>query len=101
MARVLESTTRATSSKHNEYGKGSEKGQEKGKKGKGKRQGKHEKPAPNSSFQGYCRSCGKWGHKASECWQGYAQAVEFFCEFSQQLLFKRSMMRTNQDGSSA
>ena len=51
--------------KNNEYGKGSE-----GKKGK------DEKPAPNSSFQGHCRSCGKWGHKASECWQGYVQAVE-------------------------
>ena len=46
------------------------------KKGKGKGQGKDEKPAPNSSFQGYCRSCGKWRHKASDCWQGYVQAVE-------------------------
>ena len=63
-------------SKNNEYGKGSEKGKEKRKKGKGIGQGKDEKPAPNSSFQGYCRSCGKWGHKASECWQGYVQAVE-------------------------
>ena len=63
-------------SKNNEYGKGYEKGKERGKKGKGKGQGKDEKPAPNSSFQGYCRSCGKWGHKASECWQGYVQAVE-------------------------
>ena len=63
-------------SKKNDYGKGSEKGQERGKKGKGKGQGKDEKPTPNSSFQGYCRSCGKCGHKASECWQGYEQAVE-------------------------
>ena len=54
-------------SKNNDYGKGSEKGKERGKKCKGKGQGKDEKPAPNSSFQGYCRSCGKWGHKASEC----------------------------------
>ena len=53
--------------KNNDYGKGSEKGKERGKKGKGKGQGKNEKPAPNSSFQGYCRSCGKWRHKASEC----------------------------------
>ena len=53
--------------KNNEYGKGSEKGEG---------QGKDEKPAPNSSLQGYCMSCGKWGHKASECWQGYVQAVE-------------------------
>ena len=63
-------------SKNNDHGKGSEKGKERGKKGKGKGQGKDEKPAPNSSFQGYCRSCGKWRHKASECWQGYVQAVE-------------------------
>ena len=56
-------------STNNDYGKGNE-------KGKGKGQGKDEKPAPNSSFQGYCRSCGTWGHKASECWQGYVQAVE-------------------------
>ena len=47
-------------SKNNEYCKKSEKGTEKGKKGKGIGQGKDEKPAPNSSFQGYCRSCGKW-----------------------------------------
>ena len=53
-------------SKNNEYGKGHEKGKDKGKKGKGKGQGKNERPAPNSSFQGYCRSCGKWEHKASE-----------------------------------
>ena len=63
-------------SKRNDYSKGSEKGRERGKKGKGKGQGKDEKPAANSSFQGYCRTCGKWGHKTSECWQGYVQAVE-------------------------
>ena len=63
-------------SKSNNYGKGSEKGKEKGKTGKGKGHGKGEKPAPNSSFQGYCRSCGKWWHKASECWQGCVQAVK-------------------------
>ena len=44
-------------SKNNDYGKGNENGKERGKKGEG--QGKDEKPAPNSSFQGYCRSCGK------------------------------------------
>ena len=77
MGKVWESTTKATStSKNNDYGKGNEKGKERGKKGKGKAQGKDEKPAPNSSFQRYCRSCGKWGHEASECWQGYVQAVE-------------------------
>ena len=63
-------------SKNNEYGHGSKKGKDKGKKGEGKGQGKDEKPAPNSSFQGYYRSCGKWVHKASECWQGYVQALE-------------------------
>ena len=63
-------------SKNNENGKGNEKGKERGKKGKGKGQGTDEKPAPNSSFQGYCRSCGKWEHKATECWQGYVQALE-------------------------
>ena len=61
-------------SKNNEYG--NEKGKEQGKEGEGKGQSKDEKPAPNSSFQGYCRSCGKWMHKASESWQGYVQAVE-------------------------
>ena len=63
-------------SKRNDYGKGSEKGREKGKKDKGKGQGKDEKPAANSSFQDYYRTCEKWRHKASECWQGYVQAVE-------------------------
>ena len=47
-------------SKNNDCGKGSEKGKEREKKSKGKGQGKDEKPAPNSSCQGYCRSCGKW-----------------------------------------
>ena len=54
----------------------SREGQGKREKGKGKGQGMDEKPAPNSSFQGYCRSCGKWVHKASECWQGFVQPVE-------------------------
>ena len=48
-------------SKNNDYGKGSEEGKERGKKGKGKGKGKEEMTAPNSSFQGCCRSCGKWG----------------------------------------
>ena len=47
-------------SKNNDYGNGSEKGKERGNKGKRKGQGKDEKPAPNSSFKGYCRSCGQW-----------------------------------------
>ena len=77
LAKVWESTTKSNEhSKNNDYGKGSEKGRDRGKKGKGKGQGKDEKPAANSSFQGYCRTCGKRRHKASECWQGYVQAVE-------------------------
>ena len=44
--------------KNNEYGKSFEKSKDKGKKGKGKGQGMDERPAPNSSFQGYCKSCG-------------------------------------------
>ena len=77
MARVLESTTRATSTaKTTNTAKALKKEKKEGKKGKGKGQGKDEKPTPNSSFQGYCRSCGKWEHNASECWQGYVQAVE-------------------------
>ena len=47
--------------KNNEYGKGHENVKKKFKKGKGKGQGKDERPAPNSSFQGSCRSCGEWG----------------------------------------
>ena len=50
-----------------------EKKEERKAKEKHKEKKKDEKPAPNSSFQGYCRSCGKWGHEASECWQGYVQ----------------------------
>ena len=104
-------------SKRNDYSKGSEKGRERGKKGKRKGQGKDEKPAANSSFQGYCRTCGKWGLKASECWQGYVQALEEVPSSSassmapiqqphlrlqrQQRLFKNSMMSRDQDGSSA
>ena len=77
MAKVWESTTEATSTaKTNDYGKGNETGKERATTGKGKGQGKDEKSAPNSSSQGYCRSCGKWRHIASECWQGYVQAVE-------------------------
>ena len=48
-------------SKNDEYGKGHERGKDKGKTGKGNGQGKDERPARNSSCQGYYRSCGKWG----------------------------------------
>ena len=62
--------------KSNEYGKDYEKGKDKGKKGKGLGPGKEERPAPNSSFAGHCRSRGKWCHTASECWPGHLQGVE-------------------------
>ena len=58
-------------SKRNDYSKDSEKGRErerKERKAKEKDKDKDEKPAANFNFQGYCRTCGKWGHKTSECW---------------------------------
>ena len=104
-------------SKNNEYGKGNEKGKERGKKGKGKGQGKDEKPAPNSSFQGYCRSCGKWGTRRVSVGKGTCKPWRKFRVLQrvqwrrvqrphlqlrrQQRLFKSSMMSRNQDGSSA
>ena len=88
-------------SKNNEYGKGSEKGKEKGKKGKGKGQGKDEKPAPNSSFQGYCRSCG--GTSRASVGKVTCKPRRKFRVLPrvQWRRFKRSMMRMNQNGSSA
>ena len=57
--------------------KGKGKGKEKGKgkaDGKGKDKGKE---AKTPRFEGYCRSCGKWGHRASDCWaKAEVQAVE-------------------------
>ena len=69
LAKIWESTTKNNEhSKRNDYSKGSEKGRErKERKAKEKDKDKDEKPAANSNFQGYCRTCGKWGHKASEC----------------------------------
>ena len=60
----------------NEHGKSHDKGKDKGKKGKGKGPDKEEKLAPHSSFASHYRSCGRWGHWASECWQGYVQGAE-------------------------
>ena len=77
LAKKLESMTKVMSTARGTIAaKAVRKEETEEKKGKGKGQGKDEKPAANSSFQGYCRTCGKWGHKASECWQGYVQAVE-------------------------
>ena len=62
LAKVWESTTKAMSTaKITITAEAVRKEKEKrGKKGKGKGQGKYEKPAPNSSFEGFCRTCGKW-----------------------------------------
>ena len=54
-------------------GKGKEKsGKDKkgGKKGKGSHSGKGygETTTEHSKFDGECRNCGKYGHKASDCW---------------------------------
>eukprot|EP00971_Amphidinium_carterae_P153460 3042423-Amphidinium_carterae.1 len=52
-------------------GKGKQKGKEKGKeKGAGKSKGKEkEKEKP---FQGYCGTCGRWGHKSAACYYNSA-----------------------------
>ena len=60
-------------------GDGKSKGEHKGKvksdgkwsKGhdKGKSKTHEQKPTATSSFQGYCRGCGRWGHKHTECWR--------------------------------
>ena len=76
----------------NQYGKSGKDDKGKGKFGKGKyKQGKDTKggnksgdvsmkgtyyKAPaNSQFQGECSHCGKWGHKASECWRKQVAGV--------------------------
>ena len=54
----------------------SRKGKGKGKSGKGKKKGKEshsgkgygETTTEHSRFQGECRNCGKYGHKAADCW---------------------------------
>ena len=51
-------------------GQGKSKNKEKGKsksKGKGKDKPKSEK------LEGWCNNCGKWGHKAANCWHGKKQ----------------------------
>ena len=50
------------------YGKGKDKGK-KGKKGKyGKAQQQHQPKGGGAKFDGWCNSCGKYGHKAADCW---------------------------------
>ena len=49
--------------------KGHSKGKGKGKKGKNGKGGGDGRAPANSQFQGECRNCGKWGHRASECWR--------------------------------
>ena len=96
-------------SKNNEYGKGSEKGKEKQRKRTSTR--KNEKPAPNSSFPGLLQvtwQVGAQGERVlARLRASRGGSSGFFREFSgawcseQQRLFKKSMMRMNQDGSSA
>ena len=54
--------------KSHEYRNSYEKRQGQKKKGQDKGQGKEERPPPNSHFASHCRSCGKWRHRANECW---------------------------------
>ena len=63
-------------SKRNDYSKGSEKGRERGKKGKGKGQGKTRNQLQIPVSKATAEHVENVGHKASECWQGYVQAVE-------------------------
>ena len=57
----------------------SQKGKDKGKSGKGKKGGKKgeeshsgkgygETTTEHSRFEGQCRNCGQYGHKAADCW---------------------------------
>ena len=52
-------------------GKGKGKGKPDG-KGKGKAKGK----GKSSWFEGYCNICGKYGHKASDCWHKDKNAMQ-------------------------
>jgi hypothetical protein len=62
------------------FGKGQFKGKDNkgGKNGdanmKGNNNSYYKSPA-NSQFQGECSHCGKWGHKASECWRKQVAGV--------------------------
>ena len=77
LAKILESTTKVTNTARGTIAaKAVRKEEKEERKAKEKDKEKTRNQLPNSSFQCYCRTCGKWGHKASECWQGYVQAVE-------------------------
>ena len=64
-------------------GKGKRKGKyeshgdgDKGKKcKKGKQTKNAEKPKNHDKFDGYCGSCGKWGHKQKDCWNKKSHQV--------------------------
>ena len=101
--------------KNNDYGKGNEKGKERGKTGKGKAQGKDEKPAPvSNATAGHVASGGtrrvSVGKVTCKPWRKFrvlprvqwrrVQRPHLRLR-RQQRLFKNSMMRRNQDGSSA
>jgi hypothetical protein len=50
-------------------GKGKEKGGNTGK-------GKGDRSPANSSFQGGCHTCGRWGHQSHECWKKNVRAID-------------------------
>ena len=64
-----------------EYGKGGKFGKP-GKDGRGGKKGKDkdvsmkDKSPATSAFQGECRQCGKWGHKAADCGRKQVNAVQ-------------------------
>ena len=55
-------------------GQGKGKSKEKG-KGKGKSKGKGKEKPKSEKFEGWCNNCGKWGHKAANCWHGKEKQV--------------------------
>ena len=75
LAKVLESATEAMSTaKTTITAKAVRKEKKEGRKAKEK-----DKEKTRNQLQtrvSKATACGKWGHKASECWQGYVQAVE-------------------------
>ena len=98
-------------SKNNEYRKGNE-------KRKGQGQGQRREASAKFEFPMLLQVMCQVGHKTSECWPGYVQAVDEVPSSSasssgaecsdhtcslrrQQRPFKNSMMSRSQDGSSA
>ena len=57
-------------------GQGKSKNKEKG-KGKGKSKGKGKDKPKSDKFEGWCNNCGKWGHKAANCWHGKNRCTKY------------------------